>query len=280
MSTEVITPKTLAGLRVTPVQERSPYLNILVYADSGTGKTTLAGSASEVEDMYPVLVVDIEGGTESLRHTYPNVDVVRVRTWNEMQLLYDTLQSGDHPYKTVVLDSLTEIQKFSMYQIMEDLIKSNPDRDPDIPSMREWGKNIEQLRRFVRAFRDLDMHTIFTALVRVDKNPRTGLETRKPMLSGKLADEVAAFLDIVVYYYTKEIFREGADESDTVRLMLTRKTEDTVAKDRSGNLPMIVEEPTMSALFDLMYPTKAPAKVDATVSDDELATLTTAKDKR
>jgi len=280
VSTEVITPKTLAGLRVTPVQERSPYLNILVYADSGTGKTTLAGSASEVEAMYPVLVVDIEGGTESLRHTYPNVDVVRVRTWNEMQQLYDTLHAGDHPYKTVVLDSLTEIQKFSMYQIMEDLLKNNPDRDPDIPSMREWGKNIEQIRRFVRAFRDLDMHTIFTALVRIDKNTRTGLETRKPMLSGKLADEVAAFLDIVVYYYTKEVFKEGADESDTLRLMLTRKTEDTVAKDRSGNLPMIVEEPTMSTLFGLMYPTEAPATVGASVSDDELATLTTAKDKR
>jgi phage nucleotide-binding protein len=277
---EVITPRTLAGLSITKVEERSPYLNILIYGDSGTGKTTVAGSASEVEEMFPVLVVDIEGGTESLRNSYPNVDVVRVRTWREMQALYDVLHSGDHKYKTVVLDSLTEIQKFSMYQIMEDVIIKDPSRDPDIPAMRDWGKNIEQVRRFVRGFRDLEMNTIFTALVRTEKNQRTGVETKLPSLSGKLAGEVAAFLDIVVYYYTKEVIED--DELTTKRLMLTQKTEEVTAKDRSGNLPMIVEEPTMRLLFDLMYPDKASAKpapekseeTSDEVNEDDLATLT------
>ena len=223
---------------------------MLVYGDSGTGKTTLAGSADEVPEMRPVLFVDIEGGTESLRHSYPNVETVRVQNWKQMQDVYNVLHSGEHEYKTVVLDSLTEIQKFNMYNIMHDTIAKRPDLDPDVPSMREWGKNLEQMRRMVRGFRDLDMHTIFTALNMTDKDQKTGITTMQPSLSGKLAKEVAAFLDIVAYYYVKQV-GDGQD-AEFLRLLLTQKTDSQVAKDRTGRLPMIIEKPTMSDIFKFM----------------------------
>lgn len=244
---------TLGGLDIRPVQERSSWYNILIYGDSGTGKTTLAGSADAVPSMRPVLFVDIEGGTESLKHSYPEVQTVRVQTWKEMQAVYDALYSDDHPFRTVVMDSLTEIQKFNMYTIMNDLAQKRPDLDPDVPGMREWGKNLEQIRKMVRGFRDLPMHTIFTALAKDDKNARTGFVTTKPSLSGKMADEVAGFLDVVAYYYVKQI-GDGSD-AEFKRLLLTQKTDAQVAKDRTGKLPMIIEAPTMQAIHDLMQVT-------------------------
>ena len=247
---EKLTRKSIAGLEITPVQERSSYYNILVYGDSGTGKTTLAGSADEVPSMRPVLFIDIEGGTESLRPSYPEVDTVRVTSWKELQAVYDALYEGDHPYRTVVLDSLTEIQKFNMYDIMNSLTQKRPDLDPDIPGMREWGKNLEQLRKMVRGFRDLEMHTIFTALNRSDKDQKTGVTTMKPSLSGKLADEVAAFLDVVMYYYVKQV--GDGEDAQFRRFLLTQKTDSQIAKDRSGRLPMVVEDPTMSKIHELM----------------------------
>jgi hypothetical protein len=132
-----------------------------------------------------------------------------------------------------------------MYGVMKQLIEEEPTRDPDIPSLREWGKNIEQMRKFIRAFRDLPINTIFTALRMDDRNTKTGQVTTLPSLSGKLAREAAAFLDEVLYYYIKATTEEGVYE----RLLLTAKTEEVVAKDRSDALPMIVENPTMEYLF-------------------------------
>ena len=251
---DTLTTRSIAGLPVRTVQERSPFLNIMIYGASGTGKTILTGSADAVPEMRPVLFVDIEGGTESLRSTYPEVETVRVTTWKEMQAVYNVLHSGKHDYRTVVLDSLTEIQKFNMYNIMQEVFTAKGDSgkvDIDVPSMREWGKNLEQIRKFVRAFRDLQMHTLFTALERIDKDDRTGMTTIRPSLSGKMSEEVAAFLDIVMYYYVKEV-REN-DETKTQRLLLTRKTAQHTAKDRSGKLPVVIQEPSMAKLYQLMY---------------------------
>jgi hypothetical protein len=253
--TEILTPETarksIGGRPITPVRNRSPYLNMLFYGDSGTGKTYLAGSADRVPSMRPVLLIDVEGGTETLREAFPEVETVRVASWKQMQAVYDDLHRGGHGYETIIIDSLTEVQKFNMDEIMKELIERRPDLDPDVPSMREWGKNLTQMRKFVRAFRDLPVHTIFTALTRTDKD-NNDRSLYLPSLSGKLAQEVAAFLDVVCYYYTKSTVKEG--EEELVRVLLTRKTDKHVAKDRTGNLPKLIPNPTMTGIFNLMYP--------------------------
>lgn len=234
--------ESIGGLSVESVAQKMDYINVLFYGGPGAGKTVLAGSADEVPDMRPVLMIDVEGGTLSLKNTHPDVNVVRVQSWDDMQKVYDALYRGDHDYKTVILDSLTEIQKFSMYNIMKGLMSSDPDRDPDVPGMREWGKNIEQMRRLVRAFRDLPMHTIFTALVAMDKDAKTGVMQSRPSLSGKLSGEVAGFVDIVAFLYTK------VSDTQVRRLLLTAATDRQIAKDRSGRLPQVIENPTMDLL--------------------------------
>jgi phage nucleotide-binding protein len=238
-----LTEKTVGGLKVQQVQDRRPFFNFLVYGEPGVGKTVLCGSAMAVPEMSPVLLIDVEGGTYSLRATYPDVDVVRVQSMNDMQRVYDSLHKGQVDYKTVVLDSLTEIQKFSMLRIMREVVEKDPDRDPEVPGLREWGKNIEQTRRIVRGFRDLPMNVLFTALAATEKM-NSGKTQYYPSLSGKLAREVAGFMDIVGYQYKMVV-------KDEVKfLLLTNGTDTVIAKDRSSRLPKEpIENPTMAHLY-------------------------------
>ncbi len=245
--TDVLTDRTLGGLEVTTVAESPEYINLLVYGNPGAGKTVLAGSADVVPELRPVLFLDVEGGTLSIRDRYPDVDVTRLQSWADMQRVYDALYKGEHEYQTVVLDSLTEMQKFSMYNIMRDVMKEHPDRDPEVPSIREWGKNIEQIRKLVRAFRDLPMNTIFTALAATDKDNKTGAVVTRPSLSGKLAMEVGGFVDIMLYMTTKVV------DGEHLRLLQSLGTDSVIAKDRSDNLPDVVTNPDMQMLYDLVF---------------------------
>jgi len=260
----VLTPDTtIAGLPVLNVTEREDYVKALIYGQPGVGKTYLCGSASIVESMKPVLFIDIEGGIKPVAVNYPDVDVIRVKdeftevggrvklvktSWERLQDVYEELRKGVK-YRTVVIDSLTEAQKMSMYSVMARTVQSDPSRDVDIPAQRDWGKSGEMVRRMVRAFRDLDCNVLFTALEDQIKDQMSGRVTVTPSLPGKLKFEITAFFDLVLYMYVKTE-RDG-DQPAVKRYVLSSPTDKYIAKDRSGKLPMTLEGPNMQAVAEL-----------------------------
>lgn len=245
-----LTEQTVGGLVVESVTDSGDNgYNLLVYGETGVGKTVLAGSASVVPEMSPVLHLDIEGGTLSLRRRYPEVKRIRIKEFSVLQGVYDDLYVNN-PYRTIIVDSLSELQRFSMDKIMADVVAEGKraDQDPDTPAQRDWGKNQNQIRFFVRAFRDLPCNVIFTAHAQTTQEKRTGMWKTKPSLPGKLANEIAGFLDEVYFMYIKRVKLPGSDEFRDERLLLTRATEDTVAKTRLDTLPIVVTNPTMAEI--------------------------------
>ena len=243
---ETLTKKTIGNLQVAAPGE-TDYINMLVYGEPGVGKTRLAGSSVLVPELRPVLLIDFEGGTLSLAGDMREIDVVQPTSLREIDNLYGALYD-DMPYRTVIVDSLSELQKFLMQDIMREVVNKDPERDADVAGLREWGKNSEQVRRIVRAFRDLPCNTVFTALADESKDERSGINRVRPALPGKLKGEVAGYVDMVLYMYTREVQVQGTKERQIKSLVLTQGTERQVAKDRSGTLPLLIETPTMQTI--------------------------------
>ena len=51
------------NIEVSDPRKNIPKLKVLLYGPSGTGKTSLASTASTVDEISPVLYVDLERGT-------------------------------------------------------------------------------------------------------------------------------------------------------------------------------------------------------------------------
>jgi hypothetical protein len=253
----------LAGLPVTRVADKALWVKMMVWGDPGVGKTRLAASASEVEEMSPCLYINIEGGDMTFRKLYPDIDIITPRdvldatgqirktAWRRLQDVYEAIRKGVG-YRTIIIDNLSETQKLSMGAVMRDTVNKDPERDPDVPAQRDWGKSGEQIRRFVRAFRDLDCHVIYTAWSARKQDQQTGAITYEPSMPGKLSGEVPGYLDVVLYMYAREEKSETGEMRIVRRILSQPTAKISIAKDRSDSLPIIMEDPTMTKIAALV----------------------------
>jgi hypothetical protein len=60
-----------------------------------------------------------------------------------------------------------------------------------------------------------------------------------------------------MYMYTKEVpDPDNEGRAKNLRLCLTGTTEEYVAKDRTGKLPLVVEDPTMLKIHNYIFETE------------------------
>jgi phage nucleotide-binding protein len=227
--------------------ELTPYLSTFIYGDSGVGKTYFCGTAADHVFTAPVLIIDCEGGTATLRHRQENVDVIRVKTIKEIDEIHEALffaKPEELKWKTVALDSLDEIQDIDMRFIMR-LTKQHDDtRDEEVPAPREWGKSRTHMRTLVRAFRDLPMHTIITSLA--NEKEKEGRPTQIiPNLSGKVAKEIPGFVGVVGYYYK--------DKAGDRILQLESTQKVPFCKTRFPELGQLIKNPTFPMMYETIY---------------------------
>src|SRR4051794_16001202 len=105
---------TRERLGAKPPSEVIMHFNFMVYGEYGVGKTMLLSTAQDHPMTAPVLILDIEAGSTTIRHRR-DVDVVRVKSVKQLEEQYNILEedaAGGNPYyKTLGIDSTTELQK-------------------------------------------------------------------------------------------------------------------------------------------------------------------------
>lgn len=223
------------------------WISFFVYGEPGVGKTFLCGTAQDYEATSPALLLDIEGGTTTIRKR-TDLDIVSVRSMKKLTEVQNMLyRENDLSYKCVILDNMSELQALDMALIMYEAYQRNPDKvDRDVPSPREWGKSREHLRAITRAFRDLPCHVIFTA--HVHEKVEEGQPTRYyPGFGGKARIDVPGFCDVVGYM---SVEHTGQGTLRRIQFVGSRRV---LAKDRFNTLGDSVTNPSIPLLWEKLY---------------------------
>lgn len=204
------------------------WLNALIYGAHGAGKTTLEGSSVDVPEMNDVLVVTAEGGTvvfednPRIKH-WEKLDVLKVDRIEQFQKVFEFLRThcmwrddptkegdlmklqemvglGDErlrKYRTVIIDSLSEIEALNLSKIMNlDALGLDAGDDMEVAGFPQFRKNMHIMQKIIRQFRDLPIHCLVTCAQSYTQDERKAYHYA-PKLTGQLKDIIQGFFDVV-----------------------------------------------------------------------------------
>ena len=196
----------------------------LIHGPQGTGKTTLA---STIAGAGKTLFVDFTGekGIRSFQGApyAKNITVARPDSITALDDLFWALDSGDHDFNAVVLDSLTSVQKMAMrYLLGHDETAVREIKQGTAPAdIRTWGQALDIMvdtATFWFGLADGDrkkpMHVIMTAQTKITEDENTGMTTRTPdVQKGALSITLAA-PDYILYTDVEENMEALGDEDE------------------------------------------------------------------
>lgn len=184
---------------IIPVGDLDLEMKLVFYGKAGTGKTTLLSTFPK-----PILILDIsEKGTDSIRDV-KGVDVIRVRTWDQLDKAYWYLkQEGHKKYKTVGLDTVSGAQELAIKKVLEE--KGLEPEEGKLGgwgtmAKRDWGAVSSDLKSLIFNLRELPMNVVYIAHDRVSKEEEDEDDNSAiaPSVGPRLMPSVASVLNAAV----------------------------------------------------------------------------------
>lgn len=245
---------------IIDLQDEDEYVNLLVYADSGVGKTVFCGSDDDV-----LFIAPEDNGTLSAKRFGSTAKKWKIRDgaegWEDIVESYDWLSELDTiPFNWLALDSLTEMQDMCMRKILQEGVELNPGRDPDTPQLQDWIPYQNRFMRLVKAFNSLPVNVIYTAL-QMDEEDEDGEKVVLPMMQGKgtqyskrVASHMTSFGHMRVSRRRTGKDEEGKAVYEEFRTIQWKGTKTVMAKDRTRCLEpkTVVGEGGLKSIRELL----------------------------
>lgn len=220
----------------------------ILYGDAGVGKTPLCGTLQEFEKTSPCLFLDVDQGTMSLDSMKDKPTIISIESWKELSSIHPFLKAkqwdklAEHltkmsgrdipvlQYKSIVLDSGTEVE----YRLRNS-VQSN-----EIPSQPDYLTTQERFRKMYRAFRDLeDMSFVMTAGVREMKDDISGVIKHTPAFQPSLVQDLMRMTDFI--FFMNIAMKGNGDDRKFIKTIQTSLSQRAVARSRSDSLKGIFE---------------------------------------
>ena len=204
-------------------------LKILVYGNSGAGKTCFAASLP-----YPILYLDFDGKVNSAaafhredKERLENIDVRNlsgnmfedpIAEFNKIvsEELVPAQKAGKLPYKTIVLDSLTTFS----HMTLEHIVKTNPGvkrvetKQGKQPGMQDYGILKREFAKLIPGLLSLPANVIMLGHIDAKKDDLTGEIIRGPLMDGSFAQDLPIYFEEVYRAYVdkeKHVFQTKTD---------------------------------------------------------------------
>jgi len=221
-------------------------INMLVYGNSGIGKTVFGGTAEDG------LIIGIESGVISAKRQGSKCKVWPVEKWKDVEECYFWLVENPGRFKWVIVDSLTDMQEMLLRHILDSAIEENKNRDPDIPAIQDHQKWQNMLKRFVNLYNDLPVNVCYTALEMKRENEESE-DIVLPLILGKdyeISQAVCGKMH-VVGRMSQKVTGTG-DDRKIARRMQFEHIQPYFAKDRYDCLPRYMPAPTIPKVQQLI----------------------------
>jgi hypothetical protein len=257
---------------------------MLVYGGYGSGKTRLMGTAAAVPHMQDVLFINAEAGDTTISTEEDaltaadkeHIDTVRVSSYKTLARVHEFLkvhcmfrdlpfEEGEpklkalevrlfpqadpnkpaRRYQTVIIDSVTEVETFSMYSLLGITDATRLDEETQAAEWAEFKKNNTQMLRMVRAMRDLPVNLLLTAAASYVQNEAKQF-IYQPALTGKLAKQIQGFMDVVGFLHVVP-----GENGVRIHRMLAHPTPRVDAKCRFSNFKLPYwDNPTQRTILE------------------------------
>lgn len=181
----------------------------MIHGPQGSGKTRLA---STIAELGPTLFIDLTGekGIRSFRGApyARNIKISRPSSITELDDTFWALAKGNHPFKAVVIDSLTSVQKMAMRFLLghSETAVREIKQGTSPADQRTWGQSLDVMVDTATFWygladgnRPSPMHVVMTAQTKVNDDFETGYITRTPDVQKGALQITLAAPDYILY---------------------------------------------------------------------------------
>jgi hypothetical protein len=224
-------------------------LTVLVYGQTKIGKSTFCSQSDRA------LFLATEPGLNAL-----DVYQVPIQSWEELGAACKEVEQGQHPFKTVVIDTIDNAYKFCTDYIVK---KHKIEHESDLGYGKGYALVNNEFQRVLTklAFLPYGLFLISHAK-EIEIDTRTDKYTRViPTLPDKARKIVLGMADMVLYCGLDAADGEG-NEKVLRRVIRTKPSLYYEAGDRTGRLPEIIEL-DFSKFMDAFNTAVAPLKPTA-----------------
>jgi len=243
-----------------------PPLTAFIYGHSKVGKTILASTAAEVEEMCPVLMIDCGTSSASVQGEprFSNMDVIRMLEFDAISEIYTWLSPrgknmlAEKGYRTIIIDEGDKLQRKALIKVMERNITVGDRHGKKRANLTDtWLEDFGEARDMTigvyEQFMKFNTHFIATSLVRIKEDDIDFREYRMPSMPGQLRDDIPSMMALYIYLDVAVPTREDADAPArrVAYFSGTRKFKAGVwGPARAERFGAEMVDPTMRKIFD------------------------------